>query len=46
MKIVKRYPLKIDIFIAVKNHCILHGRVFVMVDKASGSEWFIYGIKS
>ena len=30
MKIVKKNPLKIVIFTAVKNRCILHGRVFVM----------------
>ena len=31
MKIVKKFQLKIVIFTAVKNRCILHGRVFVMV---------------
>ena len=30
MKIVKQFKLKIVIFTAVKNRCILHGRVFVM----------------
>ena len=30
MKIVKKIQLKIVIFTAVKNCCILHGRVFVM----------------
>ena len=30
MKIVKIIKLKIVIFTAVKNRCILHGRVFVM----------------
>ena len=30
MKIVNKFQLKIIIFTAVKNHCILHGRVFVM----------------
>ena len=30
MKIVKKFQLKIVIFSAVKNRCILHGRVFVM----------------
>ena len=30
MKIVKKNQLKIVIFTAVKNSCILHGRVFVM----------------
>ena len=30
MKMVKRNQLKIFIFTAVKNRCILHGRVFVM----------------
>ena len=31
MKIVKKIQLKIVIFTAVKNRCILHGRVFVMI---------------
>ena len=30
MKIVEKIKLKIVIFTAVKNRCILHGRVFVM----------------
>ena len=30
MKIVKKIPLKNVIFTAVKNRCILHGRVFIM----------------
>ena len=30
MKIVTKFQLKIVIFTAVKNRCILHGRVFVM----------------
>ena len=30
MEIVKKIQLKIVIFSAVKNPCILHGRVFVM----------------
>ena len=30
MKLVKTIQLKIVIFTAVKNRCILHGRVFVM----------------
>ena len=30
MKIVKKIQLKIVILTAVKNRCILHGRVFVM----------------
>ena len=30
MKIVNNFQLKIVIFTAVKNRCILHGRVFVM----------------
>ena len=34
MKIVKKNTLKIGIFTAVKNRCILHGRVFVMSSKA------------
>ena len=32
MKTVKRFRLKIVIFTAVKNRCMLHGRVFVMID--------------
>ena len=31
MKKVKKNQLKIVIFIAVKNRCILHGRVFVRI---------------
>ena len=31
MKIVEKIKLKIVIFTAVKNRCILHGRVFVML---------------
>ena len=31
MKIVKIFQLKIAIFIAVKNRCILHGHAFVML---------------
>ena len=30
MKIVKKIQLKIIIFTAMKNRCMLHGRVFVM----------------
>ena len=30
MKIVKRFQPKIVIFTAMKNRCILHGRVFVI----------------
>ena len=30
MKIIKQFQLKIVIFTAVKNRCLLHGRVFVM----------------
>ena len=30
MKIGKIIQLKLVIFTAVKNHCMLHGRVFVM----------------
>ena len=30
MKIVKIFRLKIVIFTALKNRCMLHGRVFVM----------------
>ena len=32
MKIVKTYRLNNAIFTAVKDRCILHGRVFVMTD--------------
>ena len=35
MKIVKKSQLKIFIFTAMKNRCILHGRVFVMEMKAA-----------
>ena len=31
MKILKKIQLKIVIFTAVKNCCLLHGRVFVMI---------------
>ena len=31
MEIVKTIQMKIIIFTAVKNRCILHGRVFVML---------------
>ena len=31
MKIVKKIQLKIVIFTAMENRCILHGRVFVMI---------------
>ena len=31
MKIVKNFQMKIVIFTAVKNRCMLHGRVFVMI---------------
>ena len=31
MKVVKTFRLKIVIFTALKNRCMLHGRVFVMV---------------
>ena len=30
MKIVKKIQLKIVVFTAVKNRCLLHGRVFGM----------------
>ena len=35
MKIVEKIILKIVIFTAVKNRCILHGRVFVLPSMAS-----------
>ena len=31
MKIVKNFQMKIVIFTAVRNRCMLHGRVFVMI---------------
>ena len=37
MKIVEKIKLTIVIFTAVKNRCILHGRVFVMP-----SDGFVY----
>ena len=37
MKLVKHFQLKIVIFTAVKNRCILHGRVFVMRSKDEDS---------
>ena len=36
MKIVKIFQMKIIIFTAVKNSCILHGRVFVMFFLGAG----------
>ena len=33
MKIVQKILIKIVIFTAVKNRCILHGRVFVIMDR-------------
>ena len=39
MKIVKNILLKIVIFTAVKNRCILHGRVFVMKCESSFKEF-------
>ena len=38
MKIVKINQLKIVIFTAVKNHCMLHGLVFLMDQKPPSSE--------
>ena len=38
MKIVKHFQLKIVIFAAVKNRCMLHGRVFVMYAVSDDSE--------
>ena len=37
MKIVKTFQPKMIIFTAMKNRCMLHGRVFVMTIKA---DWF------
>ena len=31
IEMVEQFQLKTVIFTAVKNHCILHGRVFVMM---------------
>ena len=39
MKIVKNFQLRIVIFSAVKNRCILHGLVFVMKDCAVGAHY-------
>ena len=36
MKIIKRFQPKIDIFTALKNHCILHRHVFVMISSWNG----------
>ena len=38
MKIVKKNQLKIVIFTAVKNRCILYRHVFVMVIKLSSKK--------
>ena len=38
MKKVKRIQLKIVIFTAVKNRCILHGRVFVMLNNKAADQ--------
>ena len=38
MKIVKIFQMKIVIFTAVKNRCILHGRVFVMKNLYIGTD--------
>ena len=35
MKIVQIFRLKIVIFTALKNRCMLHGRVFVMVNSVA-----------
>ena len=35
MKIVKKNQLKIVIFTAVKNRCMLHGHVFVMTSSST-----------
>ena len=43
MKIKKKIQPKIVIFTAVKNHCILHGRVFVM--RFSSNFMFSYNIQ-
>ena len=40
MKIVKKYQVKIVIFTAVKNRCILHRHVFVMMIKIKTTEEF------
>ena len=33
MKIIKKFQPKIVIFTAVKNRCMLHGRVFIMITR-------------
>ena len=38
MKIAKNNQLKIVIFTAVKNRCILHGYVFVMIQSVQTTE--------
>ena len=50
MKIVKKIQMKIFIFTAVKNRCILHGRVFVMAlhikkDKVQELQAFVLILK-
>ena len=44
MKIVKMIQLKIVIFTAMKNRCILHGRVFVMLFGHNMANWCFVGI--
>ena len=39
MKIVEKIKLKIVIFEAVKNRCLLHGRVFVMECISTSNEY-------
>ena len=39
LNIIKKIQLKIVIFTAVKNRCILHGDVFVMSPSASGASF-------
>ena len=47
MKIVKKFQPKIVIFTAVKNRCMLHGRVFVMKHTlVSQTAHEIWGINS
>ena len=45
MKIVKTFQLKIVIFTAVKNRCLLHGRVFVMESLDGGLSGILLALK-
>ena len=43
MKIVKKFQLKIIIFTAVKIPCMLHGRVFVMIERTAKTLIGLFG---